>query len=130
MVFFCKFHVIVCVTIALTNSSAASTIETNSQSNFMEKVMSIIANPPSKTTEKFKQFLTREFIRQANICLRRLKSCSKQLSPEFCASPTQNIAFYVWAREMALNIMGGAEDGQTKVKCSPLFIKAALLHKQ
>ena len=52
------------------------------------------------------------------VCYQRFQRCSEQLSAAFCASWTKNLTFYLWARNMAQEIMNGSEDGFRTIKCS------------
>ena len=60
-----------------------------------------------------------EFIRTLAICYERFQYCSQKLSPTFCASPTRNLTFYIWARKIADDIMSGYGDSYKSVKCNP-----------
>ena len=71
------------------------------------------------------------FKRQVNICYERFQRCSEQLSAAFCASSTKNITFYLWARNVAEEIMNGHSDDEKypTVKCSPELLRNFLLSK-
>ena len=69
---------------------------------------------------RFKMALQQGFIRKIGICYERFQRCSAQLSAEFCASPTNGLAFYMWAHKYAYNVMNGGDDGfGSSVKCYP-----------
>ena len=93
-------------------------------------IQSIISAKPSQqsaTMTILRKYLRRELARKVNVCYRRFKRCSKQLSAAFCASPTSNLSFYVWARNMAKDIMEGQGDKYENVKCSPTLVKKLML---
>ena len=69
---------------------------------------------------RFKMALQQGFIQKIGICYERFRRCSVQLSAKFCASPTNGLAFYMWAHKYAYNIMNGGDDGYgSSVKCYP-----------
>ena len=93
------------------------------------------ALPTTTTTtmspvKHLKILIRQEFLRKINICYSRFQRCSRQLSPEFCASPTINFTFYLWARNLATNIMEGIDDGHRNVKCSSQFVRNVLLREK
>ena len=59
-----------------------------------------------------------------SICFDRFQRCSQQLSATFRASSTKNLTFYIWARNVADNIMNGHGDKYHAVKCYPDQISA------
>ena len=101
------------------------------QSKFKPLMPSTSKSSSSKmlSLERLKSRVRRQFFRQINICHKRFQHCSQVLSPEFCASPAQNISFYLWARQTAKEIMTGAYDGFTNIQCSNDFVKHVLSKK-
>ena len=59
------------------------------------------------------------------VCYSRYLKCSRKLSNDLCASPTRRMAFYLWARRMAGEIMNGKQDNYN-VTCSPYFVREIL----
>ena len=81
--------------------------------------------------EKFLKFrIQRELFQQFNVCYKRFQLCSSQLSPEFCAAPEMHLSFFFWARKLAKDIMGGAYDGHSGLKCSHVLVTDILLRIQ
>lgn len=84
------------------------------------------------TISSLQMMLRNELKRKVNICYRRFMECSKQLSAAFCASSTKNITFYLWARNVAEDIMNGHGDDDERfayVKCSPGLLKKFFINK-
>ena len=69
------------------------------------------------------------FFKISNICHGRFRHCSRLLSPEFCAYSGRNISFYRWAHDIVENIMDGAYDGYTTVKCSNSFTRHIIMKR-
>ena len=86
------------------------------------------SKPKISSLEMFKLKARQIFMRQVDICYRRFQRCSQQLSAAFCASSTKNITFYLWARNVADDIMNGHgnNDKAYDVKCSPALLRKFL----
>ena len=68
---------------------------------------------------QLKNNLRRELTWKINICYKRFKQCSEQFSASFCSTSTENISFYIWARNAVQDILNGYGDEHSNVKCSP-----------
>ena len=74
--------------------------------------------------ELLKSLVQRELAKRINVCYQRFQRCSQQLSATICASPSAQIPFYLWTRDIASDIMNGEDDDHDRdVKCSPHLIK-------
>ena len=74
--------------------------------------------------EQMKLMVRREFLKITHVCYRRFQKCANQLSAAFCASPTKNITFYIWARKFAEDIMNGYGEGEnSNIKCSQELVQ-------
>ena len=80
--------------------------------------------------ERLKMTVRRRFNRKIDICYERFQRCSEQFSPTFCASSPQSIPFYIWARNIAKEIMNGSDDTSSttsNVSCSPEVVRRMAL---
>ena len=96
--------------------------------NFKETLDTKLTKPMS--TEILNHAIRRQFFHQFNICHDRFQRCSRLLAPAFCATPSSNIVFYLWARNLANDIMEGVKDGHTNVKCSPVLLQRFLKYDE
>ena len=102
------------------------------QSNTVEPKQSQPISSRMSSLEMFKLKARQIFMRQVDICYRRFQRCSQQLSAAFCASTTKSVTFYVWARNVAEDIMNGHGDDDERfayVKCSPGLLKKFFINK-
>ena len=81
----------------------------------------------SKQIDRLKQVVRREFTRKINICYQRFQRCSRQLSPSICSS-SGNLTFYIWARNIAKEIMNGlGDENNSKAMCTPEIVRQMVL---
>ena len=96
--------------------------DVDGKSNPFSKIMK-----PGKTQVFMRKMsMIHTMVTKVQVCYSRYLRCSRKLSADFCASPTKRMAFYLWARRLAGDIMNGKQDNYN-VTCSPFFIRE-LLH--
>ena len=88
-----------------------------------------INNGSITPVERLKVLVRLAFRQNVGVCLKRFQKCSEHLSPSFCASTTENITFYIWARQLAADVMNGHGVDQNKnVKCSKELLRNFLVN--
>ena len=119
----------------LVSKQVRNLIEASKQINSL-KSSSLLKTKTTTTTtkltplERLKMIVRRRFNRKIDICYERFERCSEQFSPTFCASSSQSIPFYIWARNIAKEIMNGYDDtssNTSNVSCSPEVVRQMVL---
>ena len=58
---------------------------------------------------QLQQKVRQEVSKKIKICYERFQKCSAELSAEFCANSSQSFSFYLWAKQLARDIMAGSD---------------------